>query len=476
MDTNPAQADVGALVACSAGELARAIARGERSSVDVVNAHLERIAAVNPAVNALTAVLADSALETAREADRRVAAGGSLGPLHGVPVTIKDNIDVVGSPTTEGIAGGVDRHPTSDAPVVARLREAGAIPIARSNMPDFGLRWHTDNALFGATVNPYDPRLSPGGSSGGEGVAIATGMSPLGIGNDYGGSIRLPAQAGGIVGLRPTLGRVASATSFDPADPPLTIQLMAVDGPMARSVEDVETALRVLRAADPRDPWWTPAGDAESEAGLRVAVTTDPGGEGVDPDVEAGVRAAADALAQAGYAVEEHEPPAVGECARLWLDLVTAEIRTLMLPLMEQHASRDALDYMHATLALTEPPTLGSYMEAFIRRHALAREWSLFQARTPLVLGPVSTGQPRPAGYDLGGVEPARTLWREHRLVVSVNALGLPSLVVPVGRSAAGLPQAVQIIGPRYGEKLCIGAGKAIETALGRMDPIDPRS
>jgi amidase len=178
----------------SATELADVISTRQASSREVVEAHLRRIEAVNPSINAVTIVLADQALEAARAADRAVVGGGDLPPLHGVPFTIKANIDLAGTPTTHGTKALAEAFPDVDAPHVERLRAAGAIPIGRTNLPDFAIGWHTDSELWGATVNPWDRSRTAGGSSGGEAAAVATGMSPLGLGNDTGGSLRVPAQ------------------------------------------------------------------------------------------------------------------------------------------------------------------------------------------------------------------------------------------------------------------------------------------
>src|SRR5579884_1216568 len=215
-------------------ELAEATRSRHLSSQEVIEAHLRRIEAVNPAVNAITVVLAEQALEAAKAADR--VTDGDLPPLHGIPFTVKGNIDLLGTPTTQGLMALSGAYPKLDAPVVERLKAAGAIPIGRTNLPNFAIRWHTDSELWGATVNPWDPSRTPGASSGGEAVALATGMSPLGLGNDLGGSLRIPSQFNGTAAIKPTLGRVASASSLTPQEAPISIQLMAVQGPMARSV------------------------------------------------------------------------------------------------------------------------------------------------------------------------------------------------------------------------------------------------
>src|SRR5712671_6154105 len=230
----------------SASELARRIARRQLSSVEVVDAHLARIDEVNPALNALVCVLADEARAGAALADKKLAAGEAVGPLHGVPFTVKENIDMAGLPTTWGVPALAQAVVPADAPVVERMRAAGAIPIARTNLPDMALRLHTNSSLHGLTRNPWHPGRTAGGSSGGEAAALATGMSPIGLGNDIGGSLRNPANACGIASIRPSMGRVPNAM-FGPAqDRILAVTQMAVDGPMARRVADVRLGLKVL--------------------------------------------------------------------------------------------------------------------------------------------------------------------------------------------------------------------------------------
>ncbi|WP_322750946.1 MULTISPECIES: amidase, partial [unclassified Frankia] len=437
---------------------------------------LDRIAEVNPAVNAITAVLAESALTEADRVDAAIKGGEPTGPLAGVPFSVKENLDVAGVPTTEGVVAFRDRIASADAPAVGQLRRAGAILLARTNMPDFGMRWHTDNALFGATRNPWDATVSPGGSSGGEAVALATGMSPLGLGNDYGGSLRLPSGAAGTVSLRPTAGRIAMATSTNPYPPTPTLQLFAVDGPMARRVDDVRLAYEQLCGPDPRDPKWVPVPALLSvPQKLRVAVTTDPGESGVDAEVAAAVRRAADALADAGAIVEEVQPPHVLEAAQLWRTLTTAEMQGLLDNLIRPIGSADAVTYLAQSLEHVPVLDLAGYVGGLGRRHAIAADWSLFFADHDLVLGPIGTQPMHHVGFDLGGADNADALWLAHRLVLTINLLGLPTLAVPVGQDGNGLPQGVQLVGDRYHESACLRAGRLIEQALGTITPINPR-
>src|SRR4051794_3283797 len=293
---------MGELWESGAGELAAMIRARQVSSVEVVDAHLARIEAVNPTVNAITEVLADSARAAALAADRAAAAGGPLGRLHGVPFTIKHNVDLAGSPTTQGLPALAAAVPPLDAPVVERMKAAGAIPLARTNLPDMGLRVHTDSGLFGLTRNPWHLGRTAGGSSGGEAVALATGMSPIGLGNDIGGSLRNPATHCGIASIKPSAGVVPSCTLIPAADGPASFQLMPVDGPMARRIADVRLGLDVLAGRHPRDPYSVPVGPIPplpDDRPVRVALLASPPGGSTDARVAARVVAAGKALAAA---------------------------------------------------------------------------------------------------------------------------------------------------------------------------------
>ncbi len=457
-----------------AAELAAAIRSRQLKSREAVEAHFARIRAVNPKVNAITVTLEEDALAAADAADAALAAGRVVGPLHGVPFTVKENIDLAGSATTHGLVVMKDQVPPVDAPQISQLRAAGAIPIARTNLPDFGLRWHTDNDLRGATLNPWDPSRTPGGSSGGEAAALATGMTPLGMGNDIGGSLRWPSQCCGTAAIRPSRGRVADHSAGATIDRPASFQLMTVEGPMARHVRDLELALACMSGPDARDPWWTPAPLYGPPVPKRVAVTLDPAGAGIDPAVAAAVRSAARALADAGYEVDEVDPPRVAEARDLWEALWLTELRVSMWPLMQLAGSSDIRQFLDRAIAGAPQLDLLQYVECFRLRAGIARDWTLFHERYPLVLGPVSTQQPFAVGWDLAAPEAVRQLFANLSLVVAVNLLGLPSVALPVGL-AGGLPQGVQLIGDRFREDLCLDAARAVEERVGTITPIDPR-
>jgi amidase len=453
-----------------AKEIARRVRARQISAREAVDAHLARIAEVNPALNAVTCVLEEDARRRADALDASLDAGAEGGPLCGVPVTVKENIDLAGAATTHGVRALRDAKPARDAPHLAQLRAAGAIPIARTNLPDFGMRWHTESGLYGETRNPWDPARSPGGSSGGEAAALATGMAPLGLGNDYGGSVRVPSAFCGTVGLRPTLGRIPQHASLAPVEPGPTVQLMAVQGPMARRIEDLRLALQSMSAADARDPWWTPAPLAPEAARPRVAVTVDPARLGTDSTVREGVRRAADALERAGYAVEETEPPRLARAAELWTELICTDSR-IAFAAVEGLMCEPSTRFLRGLVEATKELDLSAYVAGFGERNRIARDWSIFFERFGLVLGPVCTEPPLPAGSDLE--DPGR-MARLMRLTVCANLLGLPAVALPAG-VAGGLPQSVQLIGPRYSEWRCLDAAAAVEASLGTLTPIDPR-
>ncbi|GGE17340.1 indoleacetamide hydrolase [Polymorphobacter glacialis] len=459
----------------SATSLAAMIAARQTTSRAVIEAHLARIAAVNPAVNAIVTVLTDSALAAADAADAAVASGGELGPLHGVPITVKSNIDLTGTPTTHGVPAFAQAFPDEDAPVTQRMKAAGAIPIGRTNMPDMGLRVHTDSGLYGLTRNPFDGSRTSGGSSGGEGAALATGMSPLGLGNDIGGSLRNPAFACGIASLKPSLGRIPWASAIEPRSPVLAAQLMAVEGPMARHVGDLRLALSVLAGPHPRDPVSVPAPlTGPSLAGrIKVAVVTAPPGGATHPSISAGVRAAADALSDAGYDVSEITPPMVEEAIAVWSQWLAWEFG-LMSDLLGQILSPDAMGFLKSFLSVQGSQDFPGSVQLQVRRHTVARAWSAFLADYPLILGPTWCQPQFPHGFDIAGPGSSTEVGELMRFVVPMNLLGLPVVCVPTGM-AGGLPLGVQIIGDRFREDLCLGAGEAIEARLGHLTPIDPR-
>jgi amidase len=459
----------------SALELAEAIRSRLTSSQEVIEAHLRRIEAVNPTVNAVTVVLGEQALEEASAADRAVAAGGDLPPFHGIPFTVKGNIDLSGTPTTQGLKALAGAYPSRDAPVVERLKAAGAIPIGRTNLATFAVRWHCESELWGATVNPWDRSRTPGASSGGEAAALATGMSPLGLGSDGLGSLRWPAQCCGVSTLKPTLGRIPDASTAGPMVAPIGVQLTAVVGPMARRVADLRAAFEVMAGPSWRDPWSVPAPlrGPDPAKPVRVAFVADPAGHSTAKQVQEGVRKAARALEDAGYAVDEVEPPSIDAAAKTLLDMLnTPDIRAGW-QVLSQMMPADTKWFISAFYEVAGDPDPVKAMQSFVIRHSLLRAWGEFQETHPLIVAPIFTDVPFVAGADLDDGRVAETI-RGMRMAMAVNALGLPAVALPVG-IGDGLPQSVQVIGPRYREDLCLDAAAALEDRVGIITPIDPR-
>lgn len=460
----------------SAGQLAKAIAHRELSSREVVQAHLDRIAVVNPKLNAVVQVLQDEALSAADSADQAVAHGLPLGVLHGVPVSVKCNIDMKGVPSTWGIPALKDALPAQDAPLIEKIRAAGAIPIARTNCPDLGMRVHTDSSLHGLTRNPWNFERTTAGSSGGEGAAIASGMSPLGLGNDIGGSLRNPASACGIASLKPSAGRVPDATQPPFENRPLAWQWMAVHGPMARTVADVRLGLQAIMGAHPRDPH---ALDMPFETGQRkkprVAVVTSPPGGSCAPMVSDAVRKAADALANAGYEVSEITPPRYEEAARMWLDVLMGDYAALwdeMAPLMGADGRLFFGSLFPLSTRLENPAAMSHLIMA---RDGLARAWSEFMDEHGLVLTPTWTQLPFAHGFDVASQASIAQILEMMRPVMHANLLGLPSACVPASRdTASGLPIGVLLTGRRFRDNECLDAAEAVERLHAVHTPIDP--
>jgi amidase len=455
----------------SATELADCIRRGELSSREVIEAHLERISAVNGSLNAVTVVLAEEARSAADRADRAAAQGSTLGPLHGVPFTVKENIDLAGSATTQGVPALSRAVPSADAPHVRRLRAAGAVPIARTNCPDFGIGWHTTSTLHGATRNPWDPAVTPGGSSGGEAAAIATGMSPLGVGGDLSGSLRWPASCCGIAALKPTLGRIPRAAMQEPAESPLSLQLMLAEGPLARRVADLRIALSVMAGEDWRDPWSVPAPVRdEGAARPRIALVPDPSPGGTTPEVQQVVRNVGVALAEAGYIVEEIEPPGIDEAAAVWLDILKSDMSIAMEEMQPPWGVEQAT-FVERLFALSAPSAPTRTLGAYIARERLQRAWGEFLDGGRVIVAPVFGGRPFAAQDSLADVPGT---FARMSITSACNALGFPAVAVP-GGLVEGLPIGVQVIGAGFREQLCLTAADVIESYAGVPTPIDPR-
>lgn len=448
-------------------ELANAIRARRLSAREATDSVLARIDAVNPQLNALATVLAEDARAAADAADAAQARGEPFGVLHGVPVTIKVNVDVAGQPTTDGVAALKDNLASEDSPLVRSLREAGAIIVGRNNAPAFSLRWFTDNSFHGRTLNPFDAQVTPGGSSGGAAAAVATGLGAIAHGNDYGGSIRYPAWACGVVGLRTSVGRVPSYKASAPQRI-VTNQLMSVQGPLTRTVRDARLALQVMAQGTPLDPQWVPAPLEQPDAARpgRVALFTGWQGSRVDRSVVEACEQAAHWLEAAGYTVEEAEPPHFAEVSAMQFQLVMNDMRRGGAAFMREYgddALRRALDHY---ITVTPEWDRDQLLDALTRRFSIARDWAVFLERYPVLLMPNSWERQLPIDDDQESPERVRQILLAQSPLLSTAVLGLPGLSVPTGL-AQGLPTGVQLVASKFREDRLLAAGEEIERAAG---------
>lgn len=443
-----------------------ALIRSRRTSaVEVTRSALARLDAANPAINAVVQCMPEQALAAAAAVDAAFARGEDPGPLAGVPITVKTNVDQAGFATSNGLRLQKDMVAQQDSPVVANLKRAGAVVIGRTNTPAFSLRWFTRNSLHGTTKNPRNPALTPGGSSGGAAAALAAGIGALAHGTDIGGSVRYPAYACGVHGLRPGLGRVPAVNQSSP-DRLIGAQLMAVSGPLARSIADLRLGLAAMAEPDARDPWWSPGvvGDQPKRAALCVR----PEGLATAPTVEAALRATAVALQDAGWTIVETAIPPLREPARLQALLWLAETRRGMSAAVAKEADPDACFVYAQMERLCPAPDFGAFQDALQARLGFCRAWSLFLERYPVAIMPVSAEPPFPDQLDVQSPEAFDRVIEAQLTQVGLPLMGLPGLTVATAWGDA--PMGVQLVAARGREAVLLDAGATIEAAFGSPD------
>lgn len=424
-------------------KLAEMIREREVSAAEVVEAHLEQISRLNPALNAIVTLATD--VSTFVE-----------GPLGGVPITIKDTIETAGIRTTSGSRIRAEYVPERDAPVVSRLKAAGAIILGKTNAAEMAMDYTSDNPVFGRTVHPLDPKLTPGGSSGGEAVAIATHMSPGGLGSDLAGSVRIPSHFCGVAALKPSVGRVPGEGQFPPGSGPYG--LGAVIGPMARTVADLRLLFGVL--SNERSL------ERDLRKGLRFAWYGDDGVVPVTDETAQAVRNAATALMDAGLIGEERRPPHVERGNELWLKLFS---RASVVQLRQVYAGREDeggsfVSWRLRTADDLEPPSLDEYIANWMERDRLREELLRWMETTPIIVAPVGA-TPAYEHDTLKVTVQGKTMgtFRAFGYAQAFNVFDLPVVIVPAGRSKEGLPIGVQIVGRPFAEETILAAAEIIE-------------
>lgn len=450
------------------------IRRREVSATEVARHYLDRITSVNDVVNAVAWIDEDLVLGQARAADEALRDGGT-GALLGLPVTVKDNLEVAGLRCTSGTWGRRDHVPSSDATAVSRIRREGALVLAKTNLPELAASYETDNAIVGRTNHPIDPRRTPGGSSGGEAALLAANASPLGIGTDGGGSIRVPSHYCGLFGLRPTVGRVPETGAWPSTRASGYADLTCV-GPMGRTTRDVALLLSVVAGADDVDPYapdvplrpW----DEVAVAGLRVGFYTDDGFAPPTEGTRAAVRRAATLLEEAGAQVEEVAPPGLTEASELFFGATGAMGgHDLMEQLQgaEGHHTEQFATFL-SMMQLREP-TAADYFQFLERFHgfrARVRTWlrGFDAVLCPVVAGPAPLHGTAPAGY------PAERYFQYEAFnyTHAFSVAGAPAMSVPVGEED-GLPVGVQVAAAPWREDVVLAVSAALEQAGATWSP-----
>lgn len=457
----------------SATELASHIRSRKISAREAASAALERLNAVNPAINAVVDHRPGEVLARADAVDAAIAKGENPGALGGVPITIKINVDQAGFATTNGVRLQRDLVAQHNSPVVDNLLKAGAVVVGRTNAPAFSYRWFTTNLLHGDTKNPRDPSITPGGSSGGAAAAVTAGIGHIAHGTDIAGSIRYPAYACGVHGLRPSLGRIPA---FNAALPERSIggQITAVSGPIARTVSDVRLALHAMAQRDVRDPWWVPAPLEGPARPKRAAICLRPGGLETVKEVAAAVVDAGKRLEQAGWTVEEiTEIPPFEEAADLQIKLWLADGYDAMVDAAEREGDPGALAVLRGHEKTARSLDLAAFSKTLTRRATLIRAWETFFETTPVIVMPPCGELPFPWQLDLKDDASFRRVWRAQMPQIALPFIGMPGLTVSTGL-AGRVPVGVQIVAGRYREDLCLLAGEAIEAGGVPVSPIDP--
>ena len=446
----------------SAMSISKAIRAGQFSSAEIVGAFLERIEAVNPKLNAVVTLVADRALDEARKADAELAKGRCRGPLHGVPMTIKDSFDTAGVVSTAGTDGRRAFIPKRDAIVVARLRAAGAILLGKTNTPELTMGYDTRNLLFGFTKNPYDLSKSPGGSSGGAAAILAAGGAPFDFGSDTGGSIRVPSCFCGTAGIKPTTDRM-------PLDGHIICNgLGAVDGltqvgPMARFVDDLFHLLRLTAGSDGTDPAVIPMPLKDPRflkvGSLRVTFHTDNGIQPATPEVKHTVEAASSALANAGARVKESCPSVLASLTDFWTLPYVVDGGGWVKDILTKAGTKRAdprLDW-HRDFAPMSGDDVGQLLRRWYRFRVEMLAW---MKDYDVLICPVNSHSCWPSGF--GG-----EAMRSFTYTAAYNFTGWPAAVVRCGTSSDGMPIGVQVVSHPWREDICLAVAKHLETVLG---------
>lgn len=456
----------------SAAEIAAGVRDKSISAAEVTTQSLQRLDEINPKINAVVQEMPDEALAAAKAVDDTIARGKDPGSLAGVPITIKVNVDQKGHATTNGLVTLKDNIAQHDSPVVSNLRNAGAIIIGRTNTPAFSLRWFTRNQLHGHTLNSRNQKLTPGGSSGGAASAVAAGIGAIGHGTDIAGSIRYPAYACGLHGLRPTLGRIP-AVNLSLPDRHIGPQITAVSGPIARTVKDVELGYEAMSAPSHLDPWWVPANRNSGAFKKRAALCTHPDGLETIPEIVGVLNDAAQHLREDGWKIIETDCPPLREPMDLQIRLWTSEFHLDRGAAFKAENDPDANFVYAQLLEMCEPPDLNSLMQILQRRIGLIRNWEEFFQEYPVLLCPVSAQLPFADQFDVESPKAFQDIIDTQMTQIGLPFLSVPAITVTTGNLGFS-PIGVQLVSGRYREDVLFDAAKTIEAQSEKLGIAEP--
>lgn len=452
----------------SAVQTAERIGNKDVSVVEVTQAHIDRMDAVNPTLNAITTPVTE-ALDTARALDN-AGVPEDCGPLYGVPVTTKINVDQAGYANSNGVPAYKDNAGPNDSPVVANLKNAGAIIIGRTNTPEFSMRWSTSNPLHGVTRNPWDASVTPGGSSGAAAAAVASGIGAVAHGNDLGGSLRYPAYCCGVTTIRPSFGRVPMGSPNQATERPPLTQTMSVQGPIARNVADVRAGLQVMSARSSYDPLQiqAPGSGRIREGKITVGFAINPFNAPLDSAVETAMKTALEGLKSAGIATREISPPFADDAVDLWGGLLMTEARHTLHAAIKEHGSHEMNTMLGYYFDRFPELDVDGMFTAMSQKIKVQRAWSQMFDDVDIFMMPTSLSRPLENDLDFKSPDRIPDILDSQRPLQAINLLGLPSVALPT-HLEGGVPLGVQLVAPMYDDWFALDVAERLEIELGTL-------
>jgi len=456
-----------------AHQISKLFRNKEISATDICNSLINHIEEINPKINAIVVKTYEDAKKQAKILDKKVKNGDTLGLLAGVPITIKVNTDQNGYPSTNGLRIQKDLIAKKDSPVVKNLRNSDALMLGKTNTPAFSIHWFTRNSLHGHTLNPHNKSITPGGSSGGASSATAAGMGAIGHGTDIAGSIRYPAYACGIHGLRPSIGRVPMINYTTP-DRHIGGQIMAVSGPLARSIKDLELALKAMSMENYDDPWWTPLPFSFPMPEKKIALITKIEGLKIDPVISEELNRVAKNLENSGWIIEEPKAPNFQEAANFQATLWLGEFRRTGGEAISKENDPDS-NFIYSQMSRRCPDTsLEKFMDSLQQRARISREWNKFFDKYPIILCPITGDIPFPDLKDLESEESFDLVFDSMLPQIAPPYMGLPGLSFATSQTKQNIPLGVQFISRKFREDLLLNVAYDLENYYPKIEPVLP--